>query len=518
MSNTILKIFMQKRNVRATLRVSYTLFLSVIAMTVNYLIILMLTPYITTYLGTEAYGFVSLAKTVSNYGIIITGCLNTYAARYITVEFHNKNYKKANIYFSSVVVANLGMLAIVFVCSLFFIFKLQLFIRIPNELVHDVKVLFALDILNYMLIAIANTFTVAAYIRNRLDKLEIIKLLSYLAEATVLVVLFWNLPPKVYYVGVGLLVSTTVLGILNYSLCKKETPELSVRIKDYSWNAVKDLVLSGVWNSINSVGNLLNSGLDLWVSNLMLSAVSMGQLSIVKTVSTILSTIEQLISRPFQPYLLKNYSEKNISGLLKIFKLEIKVSGFVCNMVTTALICFGTAYYSLWTPGQDINLLYSITIITVIGFMIEGMVQPLLFIYTLTLKNRIPCYATIVSGLLNVISMYVLLKCTNLGLLAVVGTTTVLGFINYLIFTPLYTSKCLNVKLSTFYPSISRVALSEMVIFVVVRFVFRPFTPNTWIDLFVYIVIMTMVSLPIYAICVLNKKEWTLILKYVRKK
>ena len=46
--------------------------------------------------------------------------------------------------------------------------------------------------------------------------------------------------------------------------------------------AVKKLVLSGIWNSINSVGNLLNSGLDLWISNLMLSALEMGNLSIVK--------------------------------------------------------------------------------------------------------------------------------------------------------------------------------------------------------------------------------------------
>ena len=89
---------MQGRNIGATLRVTYTLFISIIAMAINYLIMFTLTPYITMYLGTEAYGFVSLAKTVSNYGIIITGCLNTYASRYITIEFHKGNLKKANNY------------------------------------------------------------------------------------------------------------------------------------------------------------------------------------------------------------------------------------------------------------------------------------------------------------------------------------------------------------------------------------------------------------------------------------
>ena len=487
-------------------------------MAINYLIMFTLTPYITMYLGTEAYGFVSLAKTVSNYGIIITGCLNTYASRYITIEFHKGNLKKANNYFSSIVLANLGMLAIILILTFFLITKLQIFIKIPNELVRDVKILFLLDILNYMLMALANTFTVFAYIRNRLDQLEIIKLLSYLTEAIVLIFLFKTLTPKVYYVGVGLLASTIILGILNFILCKKEIPELEVHIKDYSWNAVKDLVLSGMWNSINSVGNLLNSGLDLWMSNLMLNVISMGQLSIVKTVSTIFSTIEQLISRPFQPYLLKNYSENNTSALLNIFKLEIKLSGFVCDMITTAFICFGVVYYSLWTPGQDIHLLYSITIVTVIGFMIEGMVQPLLFTYTLTLKNKTPCYVTILSGFLNVFSMYILLKFTDLGLFAVVGTTTVLGFINYFIFTPLYTSRCLHVKYLTFYPSIFRVILSEIVILIVMRFIFQNIMPNSWIELVLCVVIMSMISMPIYMILVFSKNEIKLILKRVRKK
>ncbi len=513
-----MRVDMKNKKLEATWRVSYTLLISVIAMTVNYLIMFLLTPYITTYLGTEAYGFVSLAKTVSNYGIIITGCLNTYAARYITIEYHNGNIKKANSYFSSVVFANLGMLAIVVVFAFFFIVKLQLFIRIPETLVHDVKILFALDILNYMLMALANTFTASAYINNRLDKLEIIKLITYISEAVVLVLMFYVLPPKVYYVGIGLLISTIILGILNYRMCKKGTPDLTVRLKDYSWDAVKDLVLSGIWNSINSVGNLLNSGLDLWVSNLMLSAVSMGQLSIVKTVSTILSTIEQLISRPFQPYLLKYYSEKNKIGLIKVFKLEIKVSGFVCNMVTAALICFGTAYYTLWTPGQDANLLHSITIITVIGFMIEGMIHPLFYTYTLTLKNRIPCYVTISSGLFNVLGMYILLSYTDLGLFAVVGTTTVLGFINYLIFTPIYASKCLNIKWNTFYPEIIRVIISELAILFVCRFLFQNIMPNSWPELIAYIGILCVISTPIYMACVFNLKELKFLFRRLKKK
>lgn len=56
----------------------------------------------------------------------------------------------------------------------------------------------------------------------------------------------------------------------NYYIYKKYTPELKIRRKSVSFNAIKKLVVNGIWNSINSLGNTLNSGLDLIVTNLWL--------------------------------------------------------------------------------------------------------------------------------------------------------------------------------------------------------------------------------------------------------
>ena len=494
-------------NRSATKRITLTLIISFLAMFVNYVISFTLTPFITTYVGTDAYGFVTLAKTISNYGIIITGCLNAFASRYITIAYHRGDLKKANNYFSSVVIANIGMFFAVLLFEVFFIWKLQIFMKIPNELMSEVKILFALDITNYMLLAISNTFVASAYIKNRLDKIEAIKLVAYIVEAGVLVILFRFLPAKIYYVGMGLITSTFVLGICNYVLCKRNTPELQVSYKFFSWSAVKDLVVTGIINSINSIGNLLNSGLDLWVSNLMLSAVAMGELSIVKTVSTILSTLEQLVSRPFQPYLLKRYSDKDIDGLVWVFNIEIKFSGYVSSMIFAGLLCFGTVYYKLWTPTQNIRLLYGITVVTAIGFIFEGIVQPLFYTYTLTLKNKMPCYVTIISGILNVAGMYLLLKYTNLKLYAVVGTTTVLGFSTFIIFTPIYTSRCLGIKWCSFYRSIIRVFVAAGSISAVIYLIFKNHMPSSWIELIIDIIVSGIIGLPIFIICTLNKED-----------
>lgn len=125
---------------------------------------------------------------------------------------------------------------------------------------------------------------------------------------------------------------------------------------------------AGIWNSINSLGNTLNTGLDLLVSNMMLSALATGQLATVKTISTIFSTLYQLISNAFQPIRLKYYAEGNKRALITSFKTAIMLNGMISNIAFAGFWTFGSAYYKLWTPSQDIGVLQTVTIITIIGY------------------------------------------------------------------------------------------------------------------------------------------------------
>ena len=118
---------------------------SVIAVGLNYLISLVLTPYITENIGTEAYGFVSLAKTFANYASIITVALNSFSSRFISVEYHKGNFKKANQYFNSILIADAGLGIIILAIFGVIILNLQRILTIPPELVYDVKLLFVLD-------------------------------------------------------------------------------------------------------------------------------------------------------------------------------------------------------------------------------------------------------------------------------------------------------------------------------------------------------------------------------------
>ena len=109
------------------------------AFALNYLIMLVLTPYITDRVGTEAYGFVQLAKNIAQYATIITVALNSFAARFIAVAYHREDLEEANTFFSSTFFGDLVLggviLAVAAVCIRF----LDRIFVIPAAIVPDVK-------------------------------------------------------------------------------------------------------------------------------------------------------------------------------------------------------------------------------------------------------------------------------------------------------------------------------------------------------------------------------------------
>ena len=95
MHKQLLENRMMKNNNRT---VALNMIANVLSFGVSLIISFFLTPYITKNVGTEAYGLVGLANSFINYINVITAALNSMASRFIIIELHKKNTKKANIY------------------------------------------------------------------------------------------------------------------------------------------------------------------------------------------------------------------------------------------------------------------------------------------------------------------------------------------------------------------------------------------------------------------------------------
>lgn len=499
-------------------RLLITLLSSGLATVMSFAVSFFLTPFITNSLGAEAYGFVTLAKNFVSYAVIISTALDSYATRYIAMEYHKGNFAMANRYVSSVFYGDFILASILLVIGIVFTAFMDHFLIIAPELVSSVKLLFVLVFVNFFFTAIKPAFNSTAYIKNRLDITGFVRVLGYIIEVVIYLVVFRLFPAQVWYVGAVMLVVTSINLIAGIWMFRRMTPELGVNRKQFSLNAVKKLVGNGIWNSVNSLGVTLNSGLDLLVSNLLLTNLQMGQIAITKTISSIFSALEAMICQPFQPLMIKSYSENNTSRLMEELKVSVKVSGFVSGVAFAGFFSLGRLFYQLWLPGQDTELLYLLTLLTILAFVTEGPIHPLYYIYTLTVKNKVPCVITLICGALNVAGKFLLVHYTDMGIYAIVITTTITTFITSVITNPPYMAHCLKLKWYAFYPVLGITVIGILAMSGLFWLIVQAVNPAGWIGLGLTAILLAFIGFLVYFVLVFSVKERKMLVNILKHK
>ena len=435
------------------------MFWSLLSLCINYLMNFLITPYVTNNIGVEAYGFVALANTFVSYVDILAVGLNAFAGRFIAMAYYQHEPEKANRYFSSTVLADLILSGILLAGGTAAIVRLDRLLQIPQALTADVKLLFFIVLVRYLLTLLRTAFDTAAFIAERIDLAEKLQSAAYLLQAGLLLAMCLCLQPHVWYVGLASAAGALFLLAGNLRLCGKLTPELRFHAKDFSPRAVWEVLSTGSWTALNNLGNLLNSGLDLLITNLMLNATAMGQISVAKNLESIVYAMVLKISTAFRPRCLRLYAENRIDELAALFKTAMRCTGGFCNLVVLGFWVCGSDFMTLWLPGQDTEFLFRAGLIVLLSDISTGAVHPLYYVYTLTKKLRLPCCITILMGAANVISMYVLLRYTTLGAYAVILTTLVISLVHF-VDAPLYAAYCLQLPWHTFYPMLARNAFS----------------------------------------------------------
>lgn len=494
-----------------------TLFITGSAFFINYGINMLLVPFITDRVGPEAYGFVSLSKEFAQYAALITTAINSFAARYIALEYHGGRLQKANVYYSSVFYGDLCIGTAITVIAGFFILGLQLFLKIPERLLGDVKCMFAIVFLDFWVNTVFTVFSSAAYVENKLHLTNFFRGLGYVAEAAVLLVLYLVFPAKIYYVGIGILVCTLISSLTNVWLSRRYTGQLEIRRKWFSMEAVKRLLFDGIWSSVSSVGKILNQGLDLVVCNLMLTPLQMGQLAVAKTLDSIAHAMYLYLAQAFHPIFLKTYAQSGRKELLRDLKLSMKVCGLFSNLVFAGFFAIGEAFCRLWIPNQDCALIYRLTVLTLATGLFVGPLSPLYYIYVLTVKRAFPSIVVCLGGVCNVVSMYFLIRYTGLGIYAIVLTTLVVEAVTGYITNPLYMAHVLQVPWYTFYPGLLRSLLSGCVMAAVFRRMVFSRTIGSWLSLGLWVIVFVLVGCLTHGLLVCDREDWAAGMRKLRK-
>lgn len=477
-----------------------------------------LSPYIVKTLGVEANGFVGLAQNFITYAALISTALNSMGSRFMMMAYYNDEHDKFRRYYSSLLLADL-LLAVIFgVLGGLCIWKLEVLLNIPAAIVRDVKLLFAMIFGNFVVTTLCTVWASAAFIKNRLYLNSVNTALSAGTRAMVILGLFLCLEPSVSFVGMATLISGSLTHLIQFFYKKSLFPELRARMSDFSWSVIRELVSSGIWNTISNVGHILTSGIDLLVTNLFVNATAMGTLSVAHTMPTFVNTLNEAVAGAFTPSLMIDYAQGRIDSLVKTIRQSAKIISVICSLPLGFLLVFGQDFYALWQPTQDSGTLYILSTIIIFGRVFFTGLQPLFSVFTVVNKVRINSIVTIANGLASVALMYVLLQTTSLGVYAIAGASVVCCFFKNILFVIPYSAKYLGLKPTAFFGVLTPSVLCCVILVLWGAALKLVFQPAGWLQLIAVGAVFALVGLLLTSMMVLNRDERKALLDLIRSK
>ena len=502
-------------------QMSINLITQLVSFGLNLGISFFLTPYVIRFIGKDVYGFVSLANNFTSYVSAFTIALNGMLSRYVTIAFSKKDYNSAGKYFSSVLIANIVIMVILLPLSIFFVANLGEFINLADGFEMDIKFLFLLVFISFIINLPGACYNTATYASNRLDLSNISNMLGSILRISVIIILLLVLQPHVWYVGLGSIISTIFIIALNMRYKQKLMPQVKISLKLFEWKSVKELLSVGIWNSVNQMTQLLFTGLDLVIANLFISVTSMNLLSYAKMIPTQMLVLISTVASTFAPAMTIAYANRSRMEFIRQTNFAIKLCGFLCGVPTIGLVVFGEDFFGLWLQAlssEEIHLVAVLSILTILPNVFSVYIYPLYTVNTVTTKLKVPVLVSLIMGIANIILVLILIQTTTLGIYAVAGVSSILALGRILIFVPIYAAHSIKASYITFYKPLVRGIASSglmLVLFVIIR---RIFLIHSWTSFFVVCIVAAMCGYIIVFMIVFNREEKRRVLRIIKNK
>lgn len=495
---------------------------SVLSFAVTLGISFFVSPYIVKCLGAEANGFTTLANDFISYATILKVAMNSMGSRFITISYIRGDKEKARKYYSAMFFGDLFLCAILLILSVYMVVHLENIINISPELVKDVKILFSLLFFNFIFNTMTSVWLTATFITNKIYLDKIREVQGSLLRIAIVLILFVFCAPKIYFVAIGIVVASFLQNSFSLYYKVHLIPDLRASYRQFSFKYMKEILFSGIWNAFAQLGSLFFSGMDLIISNLWISPLEMGVLAISKTVPNAMSGLNSAIQGVFTPALVGDYARGGNHSIAESVKSNAKAIMIISTIPLCFLMVYGEAFYSLWQPTQDAARLQILSVLACASTAVTACAMSVYNVFTVVNKVKQLSVATLVTGGVSLFVTFILVKNTDLGILAIAGVSSVMFVLRSLLWGLPMAAKYLDLRWTTFYPLVGYNILI-VILMNVIGIAMKIIIPHeTWVQLILSGVLFACIGLIMNVSVVLNRQEkralYSAVLKRMQKR
>ena len=323
--------------------------------------------------------------------------------------------------------------------------------------------------------------------------------------------------PNIIFVGLVTFVESIINFIIQVFWTKRLLPEYKIKYQYAKIRAVKELLFSGIWSSISSLGNNLLTGLTIIFVNVLYGATESGTLSIANTLPSLCTTIIMMMVNVFYPRLTNRYAENGLKSLEIETINSQKIMGIIICVPILLLIGLGKEFFLLWMPNENAAELQTASIIYLIPFVVQANMWTLTQVFPVLNQVKKPAIVMLIIGIINVLLCLSLPNIIPTNYLLIPIITSVLNVLYCVIFVPLFVSHLLSCSVKRYYQHLLKAALASAIVLLLTFQIKSLFICNSWFWFVLCGLTCAIVSYVAFLVIILDREQLTRLLEYVRK-
>lgn len=383
---------------------------NLISLVVNIALGLFYTPYLVRSLGIMAYGVVPLALVINQYINVVTGSLTGSLTRFYSVAFQQSKYLDASRYLSSSFVAisvvSIGLIPL----FALLILKIEKVFNIPPEYISEAKILFLFTIMSFLISMFSSLYNITLYSLNRLDLLNVVKIVRILSKIIFTVVFFESIKNGISFIGYANFLSEVavlILSIYYFRITVSNSVKISLNLFEKS--SLFGVLSMTIWVIIHQIGDSGLYRIDNILVNLFWSTRESGILGALSEFGTYVMTVVAVIASLFGPLILIAYSDGNHKSVIRLTSDNSLLVGLSSALIVGIMVGFAKPIVSLWL-GEDYVPYKHWFILKQITLPFYAAAGVYAFVYRAWNRVIFPAVATLALGVLNFGFSYFLCK------------------------------------------------------------------------------------------------------------
>lgn len=371
-----------------------------LAMGGNMLVGLWLPPFLVRHLSLAVYGLIPLVNQVNAYATVFNTSVSTSTARFLTIDISRQDYESATRTLSTAVFG--GMLFVLVGMGPLvglLLWATPRFMRVPPG--QEVPMYWLqVGALTALILGFLNNFSVVSFARNRLDIASAIEILQVLTRVGIVVALFYLWQPQVWQVGLGMAGGALMSLGCHIVAWRRLAPQVRLQWGATDWQRLRGLMSTGGWITINMMGILLYSQIDLVLVNRLVGPESGGAYGAILQWSVLLRMASTVVAGVLDPIMYARFGQDDEEGMLRLARRATKFLGLILGLPVGLMCGLSRPLLHTWM-GASVARYWKLLWLLTFHRSVNQCTRPLMSINIARNQMRWPAVATLAIGLFN---------------------------------------------------------------------------------------------------------------------